>query len=158
RVVPAEQDEEPDDDDEDAHALLRLLLDARGDEAGPAILLLSATPYRPPAGGVDGAGLGHYDQFFRLLEFLYGAHPKIEVPTLRSLVRRYGTVLREAVPGSNEVLQLRDDIQARLFRVIARTERAGLLGAETQVSALERRSVELRPDDIRAYRHLWDSV
>ena len=131
-VAPTEADEGTDDADEDAHGLLRLLLDARGEEPGPAILLLSATPYRPPAGGVDGAGLRHYEQFFRLLEFLYGAQAKTEVPALRSQFRRYGTLLREAVPGNAEVLCLRDDIQSRLFRVIARTERAGLLGRETQ--------------------------
>ena len=156
--VPIELDQEQADDDEDAHGLLHLLLGARGAEAGPAILLLSATPYRPPAGGVDGAGLRHHGQFFRLLEFLYGAQAKIEVPALRSLFRRYGTLLREAAPGNTEVLHLRDDIQARLVRVIARTERAGLLGAEGSAAVPERRPVELRPDDVRVYRHLWDSA
>ena len=125
---------------------------------GPAILLLSATPYRPPAGGVDVAGMSHYDQFFRLLEFLYGAEARTEVPALRLLFRRYGTLLREAVPGSNEVLRLRDDIQSRLFRVIARTERAGLLGAQSDATSPERRSVDLRADDVRVYRHLWASA
>lgn len=155
---PIDLDEEPSDDDEDAHDLLRLLLGSRGAEAGPAILLLSATPYRPPSGDVDGSGLHHYVQFFRLLEFLYGAHAKTEVPALRSLFRHYGTLLREAEPGSDEILRLRDDIQTRLFRVIARTERASLLGAEAHATAPERRSVELRPDDVRVYRHLWDSA
>jgi hypothetical protein len=158
QLVPVEANEEPDDEDEDAHSLLHLLLGARGDQAGPAILLLSATPYRPPAGGVDSAGLRHYDQFFRLLEFLYGGQARTEVPALRSLFRRYGRLLREALPGNAEVLRLRDDIQARLFRVIARTERAGLLGTEGKAAAPERRSVELRPDDVRIYRHLWDSA
>ena len=156
--VPIELDQEQADEDEDAHGLLHLLLGARGEESGPAILLLSATPYRPPAGGVDGAGLRHYDQFFRLLEFLYGAQAKTEVPALRLLFRRYGTLLREAAPGNAEVLRLRDDIQARLFQVIARTERAGLLGAEGSMVAPERRPVELHPDDVRVYRHLWDSA
>jgi hypothetical protein len=158
RTALTEADDELDDDDEDAHDLLHLLLGARGDEAAPAILLLSATPYRPPAGGVDGAGLRHYDQFFLLLEFLYGDQARTEVPALRSLFRRYGTLLREAAPGNQEVLRLRDEIQTRLFRVIARTERAGLLGTEADVSAPERRSIELRPDDVRVYRHLWDSA
>jgi hypothetical protein len=157
QVAATEADDEPDDDDEDAHSLLRLLLGARSDEAAPAILLMSATPYRPPAGGVDGAGMRHYDQFFRLLEFLYGHQAKTQVPELRSLFRRYGILLRQAAPGSEEVLRLRDDIQTRLFRVIARTERAGLLGAG-DIASPERRSVELRPDDVRAYRHLWNSA
>lgn len=152
------EDEAPKDDDEDAHGLLRLLLDARGEEAGPAILLLSATPYRPPAGGIDGAGLGHYEQFFRLLEFLYGTRAKTEVPALRLLFRRYGALLREASPGDAEVLRLRDDIQDRLFHVIARTERASLLGADAHSTAPERRSVGLRPDDVHVYRHLWASA
>lgn len=158
QAAATEADGEPDDDDEDAHSLLRLLLGARGGEAAPAILLLSATPYRPPAGGVDGAGVRHYDQFFRLLEFLYDIEAKTQVPELRSLFRRYGLLLREAAPGSEEVLRLRDEIQARLFRVIARTERGSLLGGEGNVTAPERRFVELRPNDVRAYRHLWDSA
>jgi hypothetical protein len=157
-AAPAETDEKPDDDDQDAHSLLQLLLGARGDEAGPAILLLSATPYRPPAGGVDGAGVHHYEQFFRLLEFLYGAEAKTEVPALRAAFGRYGLLLREASPGSDEVLRLRDDIQARLFRVVARTERTGLLGSAAHVAAPERRQVGLGPDDVRIYRHLWDSA
>lgn len=158
QVAPTEEDAEPDDADEDAHGLLSLLLGARGDEGGPAILLLSATPYRPPAGGVDGAGLRHYEQFFRLLEFLYGVQAKTEVAALRALFRRYGTLLREAAAGSREVLGLRDDIQDRLFRVIARTERAGLLDANAHVAAPQRRSIGLCADDVRVYRHLWDSA
>lgn len=157
-AAPTEADEEPNDEDEDAHDLLRLLLGARDDEPGPAILLLSATPYRPPAGGLDGAGRNSYEQFFELLEFLYGARARHEVPKLRSLFKRYGTLLREAAPGSDEVLRLRDDIQARLVQVIARTERAGLLGMGAQASAPERRPVDLRADDVRAYRHLWESA
>jgi hypothetical protein len=157
-IASTDPNEEPDDDDEDASGLLRLLLGATSDEPGPAILLLSATPYRPPAGGVDGAGLRHYYQFFRLLEFLYGNQAKTEVPALRSLFRLYGSLLREAAPGNLEILQLRDDIQSRLCRVIARTERAGLLGEEANEAAPERRAVELRPEDVSAYRYLWDSA
>lgn len=153
-----EADGSLEDDDEDAQGLLQLLLGARAGEAAPAILLLSATPYRPPAGGVDGASMRHYEQFFRLLEFLYGVQAAIEVPALRRLFRRYGALLREALPGSHEVLALRDEIQGKLSRVIARTERASLLGAEADVTAPERRSVDLRPDDVRVYRHLWDSA
>ncbi|WFU25125.1 hypothetical protein QA649_02425 [Bradyrhizobium sp. CB1717] len=158
QAAAVEADEEPDDDDEDAHSLLKLLLGARSDHAAPAILLMSATPYRPPAGGIDGAGMRHYEQFFRLLEFLYGQQAKTQVPELRTLFRRYGILLREAAPGNEEVLRLRDDIQARLFRVIARTERAGLLGGKADVTSPERRPVELRTDDVRVYRHLWDSA
>jgi len=155
---PTELDQEPDDDDEDAKGLLRLLLDARDDEAGPAILMLSATPYRPPTGGVEGSGLGHYRQFFELLEFLFGAEAKTQVPMLRDLFRRYGTLLREALPGNEEVKRLRDEIQCRLFRVVARTERVSLLGVEAEVTAPERQRVGLRTDDVRVYRHLWDSA
>ena len=158
QTAATEADETLDDDDQDAHGLLRLLFDARGDEVGPAILLLSATPYRPPAGVGDGAGLGHYGQLFSLLEFLYGSQAKAEVPTIRVLFRRYGTLLREAAPGSREVLRVRDDLQERLTRVIARTERAGLLGAESYDTAPARRPVELRANDVRVYRHLWDSA
>lgn len=157
-AVPNESNEEPNDVDEDAHSLLRLLLGARDDKAAPAILLLSATPYRPPSGGEEGAGMRHYDQFFRLLEFLYGDQASTEVTALRSLFRRYGTLLREAAPGSDEILRLRDDIQARLFRVIARTERASLMGVEGNLAAPMRRPVELRADDVRVYRQLWDSA
>ena len=55
RVAVGVDDAVDEDKDEDAESLLRLLLDAPVGAAGPAILLLSATPYRPPAGGVDGA-------------------------------------------------------------------------------------------------------
>src|SRR5262249_48282275 len=116
------------------------------------------TPYRPPAGAFYGTGLRHYEQFFRLLEFLYGAQAPAEVPALRSLFRRYGTLLHEALPGTPEVLRLRDQIQERLFRVIARTERTSLLGERAIATEPERRTVDLRPADVRIYRHLWDSA
>jgi hypothetical protein len=157
-ISSTEADEEPDDDDKDANGLLRLLLGTRDDDPGPAILLLSATPYRPPADSIESTGLRHYDQFFRLLEFLYGAQANNEVPALRSLFRRYGTLLREAMPGSHEVLRVRDDIQARLLRVVARTERASLLREQVDVTAPERISVKLHSDDVCAYRYLWDSA
>jgi len=143
------------DKDADAEGLLRLLLEAPAGAAGPAILLLSATPYRPPAGGVDGAGIRHYKQFFRLLEFLYGDRAREEVPALRGMFRRYGNLLREAAPGDSAVLTLRDEIQSRLARVIARTERAGLLGENGYPSAPYRHSVDLCANDVRIHRQLW---
>lgn len=158
RVGIVEEEAQPSDDDEDAQSLLRLLLGSRDGDAGPAILLMSATPYRPPAGGAVGADARHYDQFFQLLEFLYGARAIAEVPDLRKLFRRYGALLREAAPGSKEMLAVRDDIQSRLFRVMARTERASLLAATADRSAPTPHPVPLQPDDVRIYRHLWDAA
>src|SRR5207237_1277840 len=135
--------------------LLQLLLGAPAGKAGPAIVLMSATPYRPPAGGVDGAGIRHYKQFFQLLEFLFGANAEEEVPALRKLFRQYGNLLRESAPLDDSVLRLRDDIQSRLCRVIARTERAGLLGELSHASAPTRKSVPLGVDDVRIHGQLW---
>ena len=152
---------EPDDADKDrdAEGLLKLLLDSpSGGGAGPAILLLSATPYRPPAGGVDGAGIRHYKQFFRLLEFLYGASAKAVVPELRTMFRTYGNLLRESSPGDLRVLTCRDQIQSRLASVIARTERSGILGESTYPSHLARQPVPLAADDVRIHRHLWSAA
>ena len=146
------------DKDEDAEGLLRLLLDSPAGEAGPATLLMSATPYLPPAGGVDGAGIRHYQQFFRLLEFLYGSSALEEVPALRGMFRRYGNLLREASPGDGTVLVLRDEIQSRLRRVIARTERAGLLGDLSHASAPLRQAVSLSANDVRIHGQLWTAA
>ena len=154
-VEPSEPQE---DKDKDAEELLQLLLGSKGADAGPAILLLSATPYRPPAGAIDGGGIAHYKQFFRLLEFLYGDQARTEVPPLRTLFRTFGTLLREAGPGNQAVLAHRDDIQQRLRRVVARTERASLLGLDQHGSAPTRQQVDLSADDVRAYRHLWESA
>lgn len=141
------------DDDEDAHGLLRLLL-GTSDDSSPAILLLSATPYRPPVG--SGNGASHYDQFFKLLEFLHKGRSS-EVLPLKDLFRRYGTLLREASPGTEEVRRVRDEIQERLYSVIARTERAGLLENVTRMEEPSRRAVKLAPADVQIYRHLWAS-
>jgi hypothetical protein len=149
--TPDADGESDDDADEDARGLLQMLL-GTPDQGGPAILLLSATPYRPPLNGAD-----HYEQFFELLEFLHGTGSS-DVQPIRELFRRYGTLLREASPGSRDVLTVRDDIQARLSRVIARTERAGLLTEVTRVEEPTRRAADLRPADVRIYRHLWDSA
>jgi hypothetical protein len=146
------------DKDEDAHGLLRMILGARADHAGPAVLLLSATPYRPPGGGMTDGSLQHYDQFFKLLKFLYGTEADAQVTALRKLFRRYGVLLREASPGNTEVLSLRDQIQGRLTRVISRTERSNLLGADGSPTSPERVQIGLSTDDVRIYRNLWDSA
>ncbi len=146
------------DRDVDAEGLLQLLLGAPPGGSGPAILLLSATPYRPPAGGIDGMGIRHYKQFFKLLEFLYAEKARERVPELRTLFRKYGRLLREAAPGSTEVLLLRDDIQSRLVEVIARTERASFLRSYEQASSPDCQSVALTTSDVRVHTHLWTSA
>ena len=124
---------------------------------GPAVLLLSATPYRLYGGDVDHifGEIDHHEQFFELVEWLYGGDQQARnrISELKDLFRLYGEALRSADPSGNTTLNTKTKIEHRLCTIIARTERfaheAGRDAAE-QIDV----SAPLKTEDIESFRNM----
>ncbi len=144
-----------DDDDPVARQIIKRLLRVDKEET-PAILLLSATPYRPFSAWADGA-TDHYDQFFKLLGFLHGARARSEVPALQADLKEYRDRLKGDHVGSPEVLAVRDRIATRLAQVMSRTERPRTVNGTRELEFVQV-AAPLEPADIRLFRHLRDSA
>jgi len=97
---------------------------ARLFERHPAVLILSATPYRMLA--LDHEGQGHYDEFLDTVRFLFADRGKEEVTRLRGDLKAFRERLEAGSffqGNDRELLTLRSRIEARLRKVICRTER-----------------------------------
>lgn len=96
-------------------------------ENPPALLLLSATPYRLYARRAEEAvGESNRGEFFELVEFLYGGTP--QAWEKRAVCENAFAVLegelRKGEPGSAAAQRARNDIEELLRKIMARTERA----------------------------------
>lgn len=140
---------------------------ARLFERRPAVLILSATPYRMLS--LDHEGQGHYDEFLDTVRFLFADRGKEEVKSLREDLKAFrerldvGAFLRGNDP---DLLALRSRIETRLRKVICRTERNAYI--QDQAKGIQ----EVRPtgdafavpqkpevvDFIRLRRFLLDKV
>ncbi|MCO6454766.1 MAG: hypothetical protein J5I93_05650 [Pirellulaceae bacterium] len=101
----------------------------RGDGSAnpPALLLLSATPYRLfTRRWEEEGGSTHRSEFFELVEFLYGADSSARAKRqeCESAFDALETELRKGQPGSDVARESRGRVEALLCPVIARTERA----------------------------------
>lgn len=152
-------------DEKDADPLLKALLEPHGSVARPAILLLSATPYRLLSTRWEEAqGALAHAELLELIEFLAGRDVRDRAKTLFS---SFGDKLRDIALHAeardpsleieiNEAAGLRDALRALLTPVMSRTERDSVaLGdplAGTQFLAAEPIA-----EDFQIYRHLADS-
>lgn len=122
-------EELPEVTDED-RAARRVIGQLRGDttEHPPALLLLSATPYRLfTRRWEEAAGnKSHCAEFFDLVEFLYGsdAVAKHKRKQSEDAFANLETELRKGQPTSAEATQARTQVEELLRPVVARTERA----------------------------------
>lgn len=129
----------------------------RPGRGGPAVLLLSATPYRLYGGDLDRlfGEVRHHEQFFDLVEWLLGSDDQARNQRLdlEGLFRRYGEALRSADPGGSTTLTVKTQIEDRLRPIIARTER---FGHEAGQDAAELVDVPapLNTLDLQAFRHM----
>ena len=103
---------------------------------GPAVLLLSATPYQLYGGDAEHlfSEIHHHEQFFNLVEWLYGAEQQARDnrSELQRLFRVYGEALKSTDPVGHATLSVKRQIEVRLRSIIARTERfAHKAGHET---------------------------
>ena len=98
----------------------------------PALLLLSATPYRLfTRRWEEEAGVSHRSEFFELIEVLFGGDGKGSDPVAAEKRKecenafvQLETELRKGVPSSPDAQQARRAIENLLCPIIARTERA----------------------------------
>lgn len=134
----------------------REMLGAPG--AGPAVLLLSATPFRLFGGEFETAfdGQAHHEQFFSLVEWLFGGPGDVRAEQQREALelrfRDYARALRSSEPLGSQTLSAKADIEGTLRTVMARTERFGHdLGQQATRQVLV--PAPLDPTDLAAYRH-----
>ena len=152
-------------DEKDADPLLKALLEPPGSGARPAILLLSATPYRLlSTRWEESQGALAQTELLALIEFLAGGAVRDHAKTLFS---EFGEKLRDIAAHSEarvlslrieiqEAGRLRDALRALLTPVMSRTERDSVaLGdplARTQFLPADPIA-----EDFQVYRHLADS-
>jgi hypothetical protein len=160
-LPPSQGDDDDEDEDEEqrsqtAHDVMRAVLGDRSDrDERPAVLMLSATPYRLFSRMREGAQ--HHEEFFQLLSFLFDDDGR-EDNSLRNLFAEYRRSMVADKPGTTGVFDVRDTIETRLLRVMCRTERSRLLGRDLPAPIAHRRDIQLRGDDVRVYRHLCESA
>lgn len=127
----------------------------------PALLLLSATPYRLFASRWDESqGVQAHREFFDLIAFLAGPDAKSEA---EALFNAFGDALRRLArtpPDERDALvaeatQLRDRLRDLLLPVIGRTERdAFTRGSGTLEPQVSQLPAVTSVQDVIAYRHL----
>ena len=126
---------------------------------GPALLLLSATPYRLhrlDQGAVSGDRYGH---LIGLVRFLHGAAGSSQGDLAESAIRAHHSALarRDDKPSAlAEVEGAKRELEAALRPVIARTERATAIGGEVFDRLVNEAVVE--PGDLTTFRHLAHRV
>ena len=96
-------------------------------ENPPALLLLSATPYRLYSRRAEEASSGsHRPEFFELVEFLYGGTPQAKEKR-RACEDAFATIeaeLRKGQPGSDAARRAKVRAEELLREVMVRTERS----------------------------------
>ncbi len=117
----------------------------------PALLLLSATPYRLYSSRKDeAAGRSHHQQFFELIRFLF--EPNTHEPKeIERALREFGMLMRTKEPDFERLGVLRDSIQNRLRPVMSRTERPNEPTVTPATSAHPHS--EIRHEDLRVFKH-----
>ena len=116
-------------DPEQNAAAQRVIGRLRGDDTKypPALLLLSATPYRLYSRHAEATSRrAHRAEFFELVEFLYGGTPHAR-ERRQACERAFATIeieLRKGTPGSDAARQAKVEAEALLREVMVRTERS----------------------------------
>jgi hypothetical protein len=138
-------------------ALVRALI--AEDDSGPALLLLSATPYRLQRldhGEIPG---GRYGHFVKLVRFLHGQKGAVEADRTELAINAHHHALsrRDDAPAAlSEVAAAKRDLERLLRPVIARTERATSIRGELFDRCESPTSIEA--DDLVTFRHLARAV
>lgn len=164
---PSENTEAEDEDEHsaehraEAEHIMRVLLEPRDDaENGakkrPAILMLSATPYRLYSRYRDGGQ--HHSEFFELLKFLFADDAPENLGALEQDFKAYKESLVRDVPGSSGAFEVKTNIEERLRLVMARTERAALAPALGEAKSRKKHEETVQADDFRVFRHFVESL
>ncbi len=133
----------------EAADLARALFEHADATALTRVLLLSATPYKHYSVRDEGGEADHYEDFVRTIEFLQAD----ALETAR--VRDHLVGLRRAIfagPAARAgIAAQRDQVEAALKRVMARTERSCILASGDSVLDVPASDVSLTVADVKAY-------
>jgi hypothetical protein len=143
-------------------AAARVIAKLRGEGLAhpPALLLLSATPYRLYSRRrEDARGNSHHAEFFDLVDFLYG---RGDLARQRRAECEAGLTelekeLRRGYPDSQAAQAARHQVELILRPIMARTERASCLSTDADNRLVSLRA-DIEPDDLKIYRHLSQSL
>lgn len=133
----------------------------RGDDVDnpPALLLLSATPYRLfSRRWEDEAGSSHRSEFFELVEFLYGGDTAAKEKRKKCEDGFFAleTELRKGCPKSHDATMARAEIEDLLRPIMARTERASHDDGWVELHT-EKIPATISRQDLAVFKHLCDS-
>jgi hypothetical protein len=152
-------------DEKDTDPLLKALLEPEGSVVPPAILLLSATPYRLLTTRWEEArGALAHAELLELIEFLAGPAVRKRAKTLFS---GFGDKLRDIAAHADasrpelkgevaEAARLRDELRGLLTPVISRTERDSVASADP-LAGTQFLDADPSSEDFEVYRHLVNS-
>ncbi|MGO8735855.1 MAG: helicase-related protein [Terriglobia bacterium] len=137
--------------------VLRLL---RGDdmEDPPALLLLSATPYKPYARRWEDSGGEAHKEFLELIQFLYGntSNSKLKRHELEEAFLKLETELRLGRLASPEFMSAKAHVENTLRPVMSRTERLSHQDGG-QTARVVYQTADLHVKDLRLYTQLTES-
>ena len=140
----------------------RVIRKLRGDGQpdSPALLLLSATPYRLFTRRLEEEeGSSHRQEFFDLIEFLFGGDQlaKSRRKDCEGAFALLEGELRKGAPGSPDGDKAKSQIERLLTQVIARTERASHPDGWDHYQTIGQPS-PLEPEDLAVFKHLSSSL
>ena len=137
-----------------ASVLARQLFDYSEAENSVRVLLLSATPYKMYTLSDESGDDDHYRDFLNTLEFLFRDRKRTDY--FAELLREYRyELLRFNEKSPVRLESLKADIQRKLRRVIARTERLSVTDDRAgMLTQIEPKDVRLHPGDALAYVEL----
>ena len=131
----------------------------RSDGSGPALLLLSATPYTPyrrriRQEGPRGVTADQSDDFFDLVSFL--ASPRA-ANRAQELFLQLSEEIHKGVLDSERAQAIRTDLMSVLLPLMSRTERPSASGGKTQTADTSSLiDAELSPSDIAQFCEMND--
>ena len=145
-------------DPQQDEAAQRVIGRLRGDGSinPPALLLLSATPYRLfTRRWEEEVGASHRSEFFELVEFLYGGDVDAQQKRKQceNAFSHLEAELRKGQPTSIEATQARLQVEELLCPIVARTERASHQDGWDDFHT-ECLNAPIAPEDLSIFRHL----
>jgi hypothetical protein len=141
----------------------RVIKRLRGEDSSikTPLLMLSATPYElyTRNNDITDDGLSHHEQFYDLVEFLYGGNSfaKNKRKECVDLFSEFQTLIRKRDIDIPSTKDIKFRIQDILRPIMSRTERAshddGLI--EHSISKIP---APIKPDDMRIFKHFAQSI
>lgn len=141
-----------------AEGILVKTLRGEEGEQRPAVMLLSATPYRMRLSpGEDPSGVDHQNRLFELLEYLFGKDRLglQAVGSCKLSFRDLHKELQAGLPDSESAIACRDNLENELCVVLSRTERGVQEGTARKERVV---STPIQVSDVHAFKAFAKNV